>query len=210
MAWVGIGCGGLLLIAVVAGFFVVRWGMGAYKEAVDELTLHPQKVVAEKVVEMHPELEWVAENDQTGEITIRNKATGEESTISYEDLAAGKVSILGEDGSAIQMGSTDLGELPAWVAKYPGAKDLLLPFHREQSGQVSGMLSFTTNDPPDAVVAFYESKSGSSFTSSSSMNIGDIEHASKSFRDGKQTVSVFTQRKAGSPTRVQVTYEEAP
>ncbi|MEM9236051.1 MAG: hypothetical protein AAGB14_04680 [Verrucomicrobiota bacterium] len=210
MAWVGIGCGGLLLIAVIVGAIAVRWGMSAYDEMVTELTTHPQKVAAEKVVSLHPELDLVSEDEESGMLTIRNRATGEEITISYEDLAAGKLTVTGEDGSEKPMGSTDLSQLPAWVSPYPGVSDAILSFHFERGGGTVGMLSFSTSDSPEQVVQFYEGTAKSSYTSSSSMNIGEIEHASKSFRDGKRELSVFTQRQAGNPTRVQVTYEETP
>lgn len=210
LAWVGIGCGGLLVLAIIGGAFLVGAMKRKYDEVVKEFAENPQKVVAEQVVKMNPDLEVVLEDDEAGEMTIRNTATGEESTISYKDLAEGKLTVKGDDGSIIQLGSADLSSVPAWVPVYPTMNSPLVPYHQDKAGEVHGLVSFTTSDAPADVMAFYESGMSSSSQSSSFVNVGEIEKSSKTFRDGKKTLTVSAQKGQSLPTQVQVSYQESP
>ena len=210
LAWVGIGCGGLLLLGIIAGAFLFGAVKRKYDEAVKEFAENPEKMVAEQVVSMNPDLEMLSEDDEAGEMTIRNSATGEETTITYRDLAEGKLTVKGKDGSVTQLGSAEISSVPAWVPVYPTMDNPVLPFHQDKAGEIHGLLSFTTSDAPDDVIAFYEGGMSSASQSSSSVNVGDLERASKTFRDGKKKLSISTQRASGKPTQVQVGYEERP
>jgi hypothetical protein len=207
---VGIGCGTLLVIVVIAVSVLIGWGKRKYDEVVKEFAANPQKVVAERVVEMNPDLEVLSEDDTTGEMTIRNTATGEETTISYTDLAEGKFAVKSADGTVTQLGSVDLSVVPAWVPAYPSMTDAVVPYHQDNSGEIHGLLSFSTSDAPDDVIAFYEGKMSSGSQSSSSVNLGNVQRSSKTFRDGKKILSVSVQSAPEIPTKVQVGYEERP
>jgi len=211
LAWVGIGCGGLLIVAIIAGAFIFGAAKRLYDETVSEFVKNPEKTVAEQVVKMNPDLEMLYEDDEAGEMTIRNTATGEETTISYQDLAKGKLTIKGEDGSLTQLGSADISVVPAWVPAYPTMSDPVIPYHQDKAGEIQGLLSFSTTDTPAEVVAFYESgMRGASQTSSSFANIGDLNTSSKTFKDGKKTLTISAQKSPTEPTQVQVSYQEMP
>lgn len=210
LAWVGIGCGGLLVVAIIAVAFLFGAAKRKYDSVVKEFKENPQKVVAEKVVELNPDFEMLSENDEAGEMTIRNKATGEETTISYQDLAEGKLTVKGGDGSVTQLGSADLSSVPAWVPAYPSMTDPVVPYHQDKSGEIQGLLSFSCNDTPADVIAFYEKGMSSSVTSSTSVDVGQLQQASKTFRDGDKKLNVSAQQATGQPTRVQVGYEVKP
>ena len=210
LAWVGIGCGGLLVLGIIAGAFLFGAVKKRYDEVVEDFAANPQKVVAEQVVKMNPDLEMLSEDDETGEMTIRNTATGEETTISYQDLAEGKLTVTGSDGSVTQLGSAEVSSVPGWVPAYSAMENPMMPYHQDKGGEIHGLLSFTTKEVPADVIAFYEGEMSSASQSSSSVNIGDIDQVSKTFRDGKKTLTISAQRNADQPTRVQVSYEERP
>jgi hypothetical protein len=44
--------------------------------------------------------------------------------------------------------------------------------------------------------------------SSSSVTIGSLEQSSKTFKDGKKSLTISAQKASGKPTQVQVSYEE--
>lgn len=181
-----------------------------YDETVTEFAKNPEKVVAEQVVKMNPDLEMLYEDDVAGEMTVRNTATGEETTISYDDLAKGKLTVKGEDGSVTQLGSADITVVPAWVPAYPTMTDAAVPYHQDKAGEFHGLLSFNTTDSPEDVIAFYEGGMSSASQSSSSVNVGDVNRSSKTFRDGKKTLTISAQKSAAQPTQVQVSYQEMP
>ncbi|MFC7338154.1 hypothetical protein ACFQY0_13250 [Haloferula chungangensis] len=210
LAWVGIGCGGLTVLAIIAGAFLFGAGKRMFDQAMEDFAKNPAKVVAEQVVKANPDLEMLYEDDEKGEMTIRNTATGEETTISYDDLAKGKLTIKGEDGSVTQLGSADISVIPSWVPTYAAMSDATLPYHQDKSGEIHGMLSFNTSDSPADVIAFYEGELDGASQSSSAVNLGSMEHSSKTFRDGKKTLTVSAQKTSADPTQVQVTYQEMP
>ena len=82
--WVGIGCGGLMLLGVIAmvvlGVSVFNWGRGALEDATGERSLSdiverledsPARTMAETVIRMNPELELLSTDDDAGTITFR-------------------------------------------------------------------------------------------------------------------------------------------
>ncbi|MCF6313511.1 MAG: hypothetical protein L3J39_13785 [Verrucomicrobiales bacterium] len=93
LAWVGIGCGGiavLALIAIIAGGIFV--GKKA-KEALADANGNLERYAAELMVQVDPNMEMVAADDDKGSMTIKMKKTGEQVTISYADLKDGKFNI---------------------------------------------------------------------------------------------------------------------
>ena len=90
-AWVAIGCGGLLLVAMivmmVGGMFVAK-KVGDFAEDFEE---NPA-AAAEMLIKMNPDLELVDSDRDAGTMTIRNKEDGEVITVNYEDIEKGKLS----------------------------------------------------------------------------------------------------------------------
>ncbi|MEP4079086.1 hypothetical protein [Haloferula sp.] len=210
MAWVGIGCGGLLIVGIIAGAFLLGAVKKKYDQTMKDFNENPEKTIAEQVVKLNPDLEKLHADDEAGEMTVRNTETGEETTITYKDLAEGKLTMKGEDGSIVQVGSGDLSLVPAWVPVYPNMENAALPFHQDKKGEVHGLLSFSTSDEPEDIVEFYESGMGGSTQSSSSLNVNDNAKISKTFKDGKKQLSMTVQRASGQATQVQVEYRERP
>src|SRR5436305_653940 len=79
----GLGCLAIVLAALVAG---VMW----LESFVAEFKKNPGKMAALAVTQANPNVEVVKTNDAAGEITVRNKKTGEEMTIPYSQAKQGK------------------------------------------------------------------------------------------------------------------------
>lgn len=91
LAWIAIGCGGLivigLVIAVVAGVFVAKKG----KDFLTEMEKNPGLTTARTIVRLNPELEEVGVDEDNETITVRNTKTGEEYTFDWSDVKDGKL-----------------------------------------------------------------------------------------------------------------------
>lgn len=208
MAWVGIGCGGLLVVAIIA----IALGVGFFKRKVSEfqaeMAADPHRTAAEMIVKLNPDLEMVSDDETAGEMTIRVKSSGEEMTVSYADLADGKITVTDDDGTTTQIGKVDLSEVPAWVPRYPKVIETGAVYHQDQGGRSQGMMMFTTADTPEQVVAFYDSAIASASTSSSSVNLGSTTRVTRTYEDaGRKITLTAAGSGGGDPTQVTLNYE---
>lgn len=184
LAWVGIGCGGLLvlgLIAVVAGGMILG---NKVKQGLADANGNPERFAAELVVKFNPDMELVESNDEEGKITIKMTKTGEVHTFSYADLKDGKFSVEsttadGKTTSVKHDGQTmkiDDGEgktttvtasqkgnywanLPTHFKDfvYPGVGDVASPLTvSEDDKAIKASFIFTTKDKEEAVLKFYQ------------------------------------------------------
>jgi hypothetical protein len=177
LAWVGIGCGVILVIVVIAmligGFFLAR----TVKNVAEDFEDNPGLAAARFVVKATPELEEVETDEDAGTMTIRNKKTGELITVNFDDIKEGRfswtadgeevsvdvseaesgtVTIESSDGDGFQLTTGDAvsQELPEWVPVYPGTE----PTNRgsmKTSEMVSGNYTTTTDDGVDEVLDFF-------------------------------------------------------
>lgn len=206
IAWVGIGCGGLLLIGIIVGAILFNMFAGKIKE----FAANPEKAAAEMIVAANPDLEKVSQDDDKGEMTIRTK-DGKEITLSYKDLAEGKISVTDENGNTTRMGSADLSQVPAWVPKAADLSDGVSIFHSEGGGQVSGQFSGKSSQNLDQLRTFFEGEaSGLGFGSSSnsSMDANGIGVVTLEFSGGDKSLTLVITEKPGSSTLVNTNYSE--
>lgn len=142
LAWVGIGCAGLLLLGIIGfvalGAFAVKKGKDVLEEATgsrsiadiaDDFKDNPAQAMAETVVRMNPDLELVASDASEGTITFRNSKTGEQATLNFEDIAEGRFSVSTDEGEynisadqSAEGGVTFTG--PEGETRFGGAADL--------------------------------------------------------------------------------------
>mgnify|MGYP000023531326 CR=1 FL=1 len=208
MAWVGIGCGGLLVVATLAVALLIGWGKRKFKEVQHELATTAQESAAEMLIEMNSELEMLSEDPETGEITVLVEGTGEQLTFSPEELTEGRVTFKGPDGTSTTLGQGDLADVPAWVPRYAGATDEKALFHREKGASIKGLLSYSSTDAVQDLEDFYDTELGSfSSSGSSTFTIGDVEQRTLSYREAKKEVEVvLVKGGAGKPVEATVTY----
>ena len=101
LAWLGIGCGALIVIIIVV---LVVFGMVAgpkLKKFAEEAQKNPTRATATTMVSMTGgQFEMVKEDDVNKRYTVRQKATGQLTTI-YWDAKQGKPMTVPGDFSAI-------------------------------------------------------------------------------------------------------------
>jgi hypothetical protein len=153
LVWVLVGVLGLFLLCVVglvgAGLFVAR---------------NPGMVLGKLITASNPDAEVVSTDMGSQTIRIRDKRTGKEVTMSFDDVKKGKIrfSATGDDGQVATMEiGAGTGEMPKWVPAYPGAKAQGNFTAKGESADglgEGGMVTFTTTDAPSKVMSYYEQK----------------------------------------------------
>ncbi|HSL84482.1 MAG TPA: hypothetical protein VLF66_17045 [Thermoanaerobaculia bacterium] len=235
LAWIGIGCGGLLLLAiiafVVAGAIGLSWLGGKAKE----FEANPAMASAKMMVRVNPELELVESDDEAGTLTIRNKKTGEVMTVGLDEIEEGRIRFQSEDGEEITIGMEEGDEegegaftvrdregktrmrigaggeqdIPSWVPRYEDAS-AQGTYYSESGGQISGGFSFETADSVDEVLAYFAeafADAGLEETGRTSSQIGQGRYATINGEGGGRTVGVMATSE-GETTQVVVSYSE--
>ncbi len=180
LAWVGIGCGVILVIVVAAmligGFFLAR----TVKNVAGDFENNPGLAAARLIVKASPELEEVEVDEDAGTMTVRNTKTGELITVNFEDIKEGRFSWTADgeevtvdvsdaedgtvriessdgDGFALTTGAAVTDEIPEWVPVYPGSE----PENRgtmTTEDSINGNFSLSTDDTVAEVLDFFRSE----------------------------------------------------
>ena len=177
LAWVGIGCVGLVVLIgiglMAAGWFVSK--------KVKEFAENPVEATARTIALASPEIEFVSSDEETRTVVFRNEKTGEEITLNFEDIENGNFSFenadgqqslsINADGAASGGGltiTTDEGtatigsgggreRIPAWVPIYPGA-GVNVGFTSSSDEGSMGMIELTDWASGEEVIEFYATK----------------------------------------------------
>ncbi len=177
LAWIGIGC---VVILILCG---IAFGIMGYfaKRALDRVSKNPAMAAAELAVKMNPDLELVKADEEHNTITVKDKKTGETTTISADDAQHGKWSIKTDKGSATfdassgqgvniqatddkgQKTTTTFGgqgapqNLPSWLPVYPGGTVQGTYDTNNAEGRTAAF-TVTTKDESTKVIDYYESQ----------------------------------------------------
>jgi hypothetical protein len=206
IAWLGIGCGGLLLICAAIGiyaFFIV-------KKKIGEFAANPEKALAESVIAMNPEFKKLSQDDQKGTMTIRTK-NGEELTFSYKDIAEGKIMLKDKDGNTTRIGSANLSQVPAWVPMVPDLSDGISMFHSEAANEISGQFSGKSARTAEDLRAFFEGEAASlelENESSGSTQADGTSMITLGFSGSGKSLTIVIIEKPGEGSLVNTTYSE--
>lgn len=230
LGWVAIGCGGCLVVVLLAmaacgGFAWFRFG-DAIKEAAD----NPAKALALGIVRANPDLELVSSDDDANTLTIRDK-DGKTFTVDWNEIKEGRLRLetdegemrveasgSGEDGTLTISGpdgeraafGAGADDTPAWVPRYPDAGDITGSFSNRNAAGQQGAFTFTTGDSVRDVVDWYlEELTSEGFEEASRLSHGEMINLS--LRRDKQTLTVVAIREQGkTETQVNIQYSETP
>ncbi len=209
VGWIGIGCGTLVLIAVIVIALLIGW----CRQAVGDLSdfkRNPEKAAAELMVRMNPELKKVSENEAAGEMTIRTK-DGQEVTLSYKDISEGRFTLKDAQGNVTRMGQADLANVPAWVPRVPEVKTAHTAYQTAGAGKLSGFFSATSALGVDALDEFFKTEASKlrfNDSRSSSYHADGVESRTLSFEGGGRQLNIVLTAKPGEDVQVNVGYEE--
>ena len=114
----------VLVLLIVFGFFFLcvlgLVGFGFF--AARAIRNNPGAVIAKLITAGNPNMEVVDTDNGAGTLTIRDRRTGKESTITFDQARNGHFSITANDdhggNASVQFGGA-MNDLPSWVPKYP-------------------------------------------------------------------------------------------
>jgi hypothetical protein len=154
------------ILLTVLGLIVLSFvGCGVFAMYMAHTVVsNPGLVLGKIITASNPDAEVVATDPRSQTMRIRDRKTGEEVTLSFDDIKKGKLtfSAKGKNGEVANMeiGGGE-GKLPSWVPTYPGAKaqgNMTARGEGADGAGEGGVVTFTTPDPPSKVMAFYEAK----------------------------------------------------
>lgn len=223
LAWVGIGCGVLIVLCLIAFSVLGWWGARKLKEYGE----NPAKA-AELIVRANPDLEVVKTDDDAKTITVRDKKSGETMTLDMSDVAKGKIEMKSDKGSfkmdekgitmtdekgetATFAGAAGDKNVPDWVPMYPGGT-AQGNYSATTADGIGGMVTVQTDGSVDEVIQFYEDKLKAEGytvqkTTSSDGSGNNTGSVSGTTEGEKRTVGVIISNADGGAQAV-VTYSE--
>lgn len=208
LAWVGIGCGALLLIGLVAVGLSIGWVVRKVDEVQQDMATAPRQDAATAVDEVLPGIEIVNHDDLAGTVTFRQAGQVEDSTLSLDDFLAGKFTIVRPDGSEVPAGS-GFPDVPAWVPRYPRVREQGGVFVDTDPSGTEGVILFSTDDAPDDVADHYQSTFGRTANhTSTSFSIGSSIQLSRTLSGGGKTLTLEVSGEASKPSSVIVKFSD--
>lgn len=230
LAWVGIGCGALLLVVFLV-FGAGAWWLGnKAKDVASDFEQNPGVVLAENIVRLNPELDLVESDREAGTLTVRNKKTGEILTVDFQDIRDGKIrfnqngeeteigfeesedgggslTVTGPEGTTRYGAGADTDDLPDWLPVYPGT-DPEGTYSASNAQGRQGAYSFVTSDDPDDVVAWYAAELADyGEPEASSFSAGASRVENRQWQTDDRTVTLIVTRDENE-TRGVVNYRE--
>lgn len=219
LAWVAIGCFGLMVvvgaIVTVAGYFVAH----KVKEVATEMEEDPVATTAKVLAAASPDFEFVKADKDARIVTFRDTKTGEELTFGYDDIQNGRVTLSSggktaeiqvqkEGDEAGQMTvRTDEGtatfraggeaQLPDWVPVLPGTTPQGT-FASEAGEARAQAATFETEKKLDEVLDYYQKeleRAGLTVRSRTTTNEGGLLIAASA--DGNRNLNVMATSKDG-------------
>lgn len=233
LAWVGIGCGGLLLLAIVAFVIAAALGLSWLGGQMEEFEDNPAMASAKMMVRVNPEIELVEADDEAGTLTIRNKETGEVMTVGLDEIEEGRITFEsegeeitmgveeGEEGegaftvrdregkTTFRVGAGGEEDVPEWVPRYRDV-EVEGTMYQSSPDEVSGAFTFETEDSVDEVIEYFEGAfedAGLAETGRNTYQAGEVRGATLTGEGGGRTVSLLLNAQGGT-TRGTVTYSE--
>jgi hypothetical protein len=184
----------------------------------------------------NPNIEILKTDNTKREVTYREKKSGQEVTISFDDLsqgkfnmkmkdargressissgAAGGMTITGPDGKMTISGGAASSSAPAWVPAYPGATPAAGSMRMEKGDTLSGSSHSETKDSVAKVKEFFDSKLKEQGykTEAMIMNLDGKDNASVTGtkKDGDRKTSITVSISAVDGKTAVMTYYEGP
>ncbi len=178
LAWILIGCGGLVLVVGIVLTVVVGYGVSKAKQFANDFEKNPVAMAGKTYAALNPEVEFVSADETSREITLRNVKTGETLTIDADDVKDGKITFKTDEGevrfdaqggadgaltmtdetgkTVFQAGAGSEEDLPSWIPVYPGSEVTATYVATADQGS-GGSFSLTTSDSVDTVYEHYRS-----------------------------------------------------
>jgi hypothetical protein len=221
LAWVAIGCAGLLVVgavvASVAMFAVGRFAKNKIEDIADQIENRPVETAAKALAMVSPEIEFVAADEEGRKATFRNTQSGEVVSVDMADIQQGRI-VFSKDGEETTFsvdqqaggvrvtgpqGESVLGggevNAPSWVPIPPNVKTASA-FSQTSQGRSSGTFGLEGGTPQSLLEFYREALTGAGFQlSESSFSAGGQSAQSLRGEDGQgRTVNVTITEEGGT------------
>ena len=234
MPALGVGCVVLLIASIIGIYMGGKFLWGKAREQLDkagvsmqDFQAHPERAAAKIFLSVNPDLEMVSEDKDAGTITVKIKSSGEVITVTYKDLAEGKIVFrdgkgqefkvtgTGKDGGITMEGAdgktvigTDVSPPPAWVPLHPSMTLMQGGMRSETADGVKGTSIAESTESLATLKTFYEDalkKSG--FNSNASVSSGD-DSAMLSGENAanKSSITIMLTKGEGAKSTVMIHY----
>lgn len=232
LAWIGIGCGGLLVVGAIVAVIAVSFVAGKAKEFADDMEKNPALTTAKLIDLANPEVEITETDEDAQTVTFVKKETGEEFVISFEDIENGNLSWTTSEGTygintseakeggqvtfsspegETRLGTGNSADIPDWVLLPPNAFDVESSFSVTNADMATGAISAKTRDSLEEVKAYYQKEmedAGYEVSVTSFSANGDRQDIVSGKRDnGKQVLNAAISSKQGEGVQVVVQYQ---
>lgn len=227
LVWVAIGCAGILVLVGVVTFVGGIYVFKKAKNVVEEMEDNPVLATARLIAATNPDVELVAADEEARTVIFLNSKTGEEFTFNYQDIEegkfsftsdegtydvdasgeAGRLTITGDDGTAILGSSVGLENFPDWLPIYPGASAEGTFFTETPDGEM-GAYVVRSDDGLEIVMDYYVAELeavGLEIAQRTTMPSGAVLIASSP--DGTRSVSM-TGAAEGGEVKMMVNFTE--
>jgi hypothetical protein len=215
LIWVLAGCGGLVVLAAIVASLALHFFVNKAERFAHKVERNPALAVTELLASHNPDVDVVSVDEGKGKITVRDKKTGKTMTMNFADAKKGKF-VFEQDGQKIDMqahgdganssleiksgdGSMKLGmgaeKLPDWIPAYAGSAPQGT-FSMQNGKEATGSFHFSSADPVDRVVSYYEDafKKAGMKVSTNSMQT-----------DGKTSLTIVTANDAHQKRNAMIT-----
>ncbi|MBV9504520.1 MAG: zinc ribbon domain-containing protein [Acidobacteriia bacterium] len=151
------------IATVAGGVFLVHKARQAGLDA-DLFRRNPGLAISKVIAAFNPDAEVVKTDESAGTVTLRDRRTGKEINITFDQARRGNFRFEAEDENGkrtlVQLGNDGV-DLPSDLPVYPGAKveaTFEVDGNRESGEHGAYEYEFSTPDAPAKVMAFYERK----------------------------------------------------
>ena len=176
----------VLVLGGLAAFSLGSWlwgkGKGMLSEAgvqLDEFSKKPERALAKMFIKMNPDIELVSEDETAGTMTVKIKSSGQVLTVSWKDLAEGKLVVKNDTGEVVTVdsknpvgcivlmvptGTTVMGanaeasKPPSWVPMHPSMSLMNGGMRTETETELKGMCMSESTESIEVLGAFYKQK----------------------------------------------------
>jgi CDGSH-type Zn-finger protein len=140
-----------------------------------------------------------------GKSNEKTYTDGNGNSVTTSDNGDGHMTITGANGEKVEFGTGANAKMPSDIPLYPGAK-VTASFTGNGKDGSGGVVTFTTTDSPDQVIAFYKQKADSiGLAQTMNMDMGGTKTYVAASDKEKRTLSI-TATKSSDETTGQVTW----
>ena len=218
--------GGLAVMVLVTCGVVGLYFYRSVKTAFDPelMRTNPGLAMTKMAVAMTPGIEVVRYNERTGTIAVRDKKTGQMSTLKFDpaskqlvitddngkevtvstqgDGSSGSVQVSSAEGT-VKFGAGAGNKAPAWVPVYPGSTPQGTFASQTPDGD-SSAFTFTTKDSASKVLSYYQDQLKSAGFSVTLVASSDQGGAVQGEDSGKKRTITVTVGTSGDGTRASI------